>query len=320
MTQPFVLITRRLSGRAPEILQQANLEVRCLDQNGAPPREALLAQIHGAAGAIVVLSDRIDAEFLDAAGPSLRVVANYAVGIDNIELAACRTRNVRVTNTPGVLSEATADLAWTLILGACRRVIEGDRLVREGRWSGWYPTELMGVELNGATLGIVGAGQIGSAVARRAQGFCMRVLYSHPRPNADIEADVGATRVELDDLLRQSDIVSLHIPMRPENRHLLDARRLALLKDGAVLINTARGAVIDEAALLAELRTGRIRAGLDVYEQEPRLTPGLTDMPNVVLLPHLGSATTATRANMAALAAKNVIAVLAGREPTTPVA
>lgn len=317
MSIQHVLITRKLPGRAAELLRGAGFEVRTLEQNQPPTREELLASLHGAAGAIVVLSDRINAEFLDAAGPQLKVVSNYAVGIDNIDLAACKARGVIATNTPGVLTEATADLAWTLILAACRRVIEGDRLVREGRWTGWYPTELLGVELHGATLGIVGAGQIGSATARRSRGFGMRVLYVHPRPNQELERDLGATRVELDDLLRQSDIVSLHIPFRPENRHLLDARRLTLLKDGAVLVNTARGAVIDEAALVAELRSGRIRAGLDVYEHEPRLTAGLAELQNVVLLPHLGSATTATRARMAELAARNVIAVLQGREPLT---
>ena len=319
MATARVVITRLLAGRGAELLRQHGLDVHVLDHDQPPSRSTLLSALRGASGAIVVLSDRIDAEFLDAAGPQLKVVANYAVGIDNIDLAACGTRGVRATNTPGVLAEATADLAWALLLATCRRVVEGDRLVRQGRWTGWYPTELMGIELNGATLGIVGAGQIGSAAARRSLGFRMRVLYTHPRANPELERDLAATRLELDDLLRQSDIVSLHVPMRPENRHLLDARRLALLKDGAVLINSARGAVIDESALVAELRSGRIRAGLDVYEHEPKLTPGLAELPNVVLLPHLGSATTATRARMADLAARNVIAVLEGREPLTPV-
>ncbi len=315
-----VLLTRRMPAVAAETLRAAGHEVHMIEQDDPPPREQVLAALPGCAGVITMLSDRVDTEFLEAAGGSLRVVANYAVGYDNIDLAACRARQVRVTNTPGVLTEATADLTWALILAAVRHVVLGDRLVRSGDWHGWAPMQLPGLELSGATLGIVGAGRIGSAVARRSRGFDMRVLYCHPRPRPELEDELGARRVELDELLAASDVVSLHVPMRPENRHLIDSRRLALMKPSAVLVNTARGPVVDEAALVTALRQGRIAAaGLDVYEREPALTEGLAELDNVVLLPHLGSATHTTRSRMARMAADNVAAVLAGSEPPNPV-
>lgn len=313
-------ITRRVPPPCVEQLRAAGVIVDEFESDDPPSRGELLSRVRGVVAIVAMLSERIDAELLDAAGGALRVVANFAVGIDNVDLAACRARNVRVTNTPGVLTEATADIAWALILAAARRVAEGDRLVRAGAWRGWTPTQLLGLEMNGATLGVIGAGRIGTAVARRSQGFGMRVLYSHPRDNPELDASLSARRVELDELLRESDVVSLHIPMRLENKHLLNRARLALLKPTAILINTARGAVIDEAALVIALRAGKIAAaGLDVYEREPALAPGLAELPNVVLLPHLGSATTATRARMSAMVAENVCAVLAGREPPNPV-
>ena len=305
---------------AGEALAAAGLTVDMIESDDAPPRSLVLERARGCAGLISMLSDRVDADFLDAAGPGLRVVANYAVGFDNIDLEACRQRGIRVTNTPGVLTEATADLAWALILAAARRVAEGDRLMRSGGWTGWAPLQLLGLELCGATLGILGAGRIGSAVARRSIGFRMRVLYTDPRQNLELERETGARRVEMDRLLAESDVLSLHVPLTPAARHLIGPAQLAAMKRTAILINTARGPVVDEAALVAALRSGQIAAaGLDVYEHEPRLTPGLTDLPNVVLLPHLGSATTATRSRMAAMAAENVIAVLSGREPPNAV-
>ncbi len=320
MLTPQVVITHLISPPAEPMLREAGFAVVARHDETPPPRPEVLRMIAGASAVLTVLSVKVDDEFLAAAGPGLRIVANYAVGFDNIDVAACRRRGVRASNTPGVLTEATADIAWSLILSAARRVIEGDRLVRTGQWQGWRPTELLGLELSGATLGIIGAGRIGCATARRSSGFNMRVVYSHPRDVPELDGPLAARRVELDELLQTSDIVSLHVPYRPENRHMLDARRLALLRDGALLINTARGSLIDEAALVRELSTGRIRAGLDVYEFEPRLSPGLTELPNVVLLPHLGSATHATRRAMARLAAENIIAVLSGREPLTPIA
>lgn len=319
MLKKVVLITRTLPTLGERMLRDGGCDVRALNCDQAPERAALLAAVRGVDAILCVLGDRVDRELLEAAGPSLRIVANYAVGFDNVDLAACRERGVRVSNTPDVLTDATADLAWTLILGASRRVVEGDRLVREGRWGGWYPTELLGLELRGATLGIVGAGRIGTATALRSAGFGMSVVYSHPRNHPELETRLGARRVELDALLREANVVSLHTPMRPENLRLLDRRRLALLRDGAVLVNTARGALIDESALVDELRSGRIRAGLDVYEREPQLAPGLVELPNVVLLPHLGSATTTARESMARMAAENVLSVLRGGAPMNAV-
>ncbi len=311
-----ILITHKLPPPAEQMLGDAGAKVEILPEIRDERRPRLLKAVRGAAGVIATLAERIDAELLDAAGGSLRIVANYAVGFDNIDLPACSERGVRVSNTPGVLTEATADLAWALILAAARRVIEGDALVRGGGWRGWEPTQLLGLELNGATLGIVGAGRIGTAVAMRAVGFGMRVLYCHPRENELLSHQLGARRAELDELCREADVLTLHVPMRPSNRHLIDKRRIASMKPGAILINTARGPVIDEAALVEALRGRRIAAaGLDVYEEEPRLAAGLSELPNVVLLPHLGSATEATRRRMSEMAANNVLAVLRGEPP-----
>jgi glyoxylate reductase len=306
---------------ATEVLRAAGHRVDTFDTSAPPPRDQIMARARGCAGVITMLSDRVDDEFLDGVGSSLRIVANYAVGFDNIDLEACRQRGIRASNTPGVLTEATADLAWALILAAARNAAEGDRLMRAGDWPGWAPLQLLGLELNGATLGILGAGRIGSAVARRSRGFGMRVLYTDPSTNEALERDLGAERVDLERLVAESDVLSLHIPMTPAARHLIGAAQLAAMKPTAILVNTARGPIVDEAALVAALRTGEIAAaGLDVYEQEPRLAPGLAELPNVVLLPHLGSATPSTRSRMAAMAAENVVAVLAGREPPNAVA
>jgi glyoxylate reductase len=315
-----VLLTRRMPPPAAQLLHEAGFAVDQIDSDDPPARGELLGRVRGVAGLIPMLSDRIDAAVLDAAGPSLRVVANYAVGFDNVDIAACTERGVRVSNTPGVLTDATADLAWTLILAAARRVVEGDRLVRTAAWRGWAPTQLLGLQLSGATLGLLGAGRIGAAVGLRSTGFRMRVLYTDPCANGELQRQVGATQVDLEQLVAEADVLSLHIPMQPANRHLIGAAELAAMKPSAILINTARGPIVDEAALVAALREGQIAAaGLDVYENEPRLAPGLTELPNVVLLPHLGSATTATRQKMSQIAAANVIAVLAGQDPPNAV-
>ena len=254
---------------------------------------------------------------MDAAGPQLRVISNMAVGVDNIDVAAATARGILVTNTPGVLTDATADLAWALILSTVRRVLEGDRMVREGRFQLWSPFMLLGRSVAGATLGIVGMGRIGQAVARRALGWDMKVLYTRRSgPLSAGQVPHGAAwehRAALDDLLVEADIVTLHVPLTPDTRHLIGARELALMKPGAYLINTARGPVVDEAALVEALRSGHLGgAGLDVYEHEPRLAPGLAGLPNVTLLPHLGSATVETRGRMAELAALNAIAAVKG--------
>ena len=320
MAKQRVFLTRRMPPPAAELVTGAGYVADIIDSDDPPARDEFLKRIHGTVGLITMLSDRVDDEALDAAGPGLKVVANFAVGFDNIDLPACATRGIRATNTPGVLTDATADLAWALILAAARNVAAGDRLVRAGEWTGWAPRQLLGLQLSGSTLGILGAGRIGAAVARRAVGFDMRVLYTDSRPNPEIEKQAGAQRVEFDALLAAADVLSLHIPMAPEHHHLIGPAQFAAMKPTAILINTARGPIIDEAALVTALRDGRIAAaGFDVYEHEPRLAPGLTDLPSVVLLPHLGSATTATRQRMSQMAAENALAVLAGREPPNPV-
>lgn len=316
-----VLVTRRVPPPAVEMLQADGLSVDLVDQDDPLPRVDLLKRVAGARGLVTMLSEKVDAELLDAAGDQLKIVANFAVGFDNIDVDACRARGVRATNTPGVLTDATADLAWTLLLAAARRAIEGDRLVRGGQWTGWTPLQLLGQPLYGQTLGIVGAGRIGTAVALRSRGFAMRVLYVDDTPNDELEKQLGAQRVTLDQLLPAADFLSLHVPLTPQTHHLIGAAQLAAMRPTAVLINTARGPVIDEAALVSALRNRTIAAaGLDVYENEPQLTPGLAELENVVVLPHLGSANTTTRQKMSQIVADNILAVLHDEEPPNPVA
>lgn len=269
---------------------------------------------------VSLFNDRVDAALLDRA-PRLRVVANFAVGYDNVDVAACAARGIVVTNTPGVLSEATADLAFGLLLSTARRITEGDRLVRRGAFLGLTPSFLLGARVHGATLGIVGLGRIGQAMARRARGFGMRVIYANrARVPEALERALGATAVALDELFEHADIVSLHCPLTPETHHLVNAARLERMKPGAILINTTRGSVIDEAALASALASGPIGgAGLDVYEEEPRVHPALLALENVVLAPHIGSADRPTREAMGRIAAENVLAVLADRPALNPV-
>jgi glyoxylate reductase len=276
-----------------------------------PTRAELLRRARGCDGLLTLLTDRVDDELLEVVGPGLRVVSNFAVGYDNIDVAACARRGVLVGNTPGVLTETTADLAWALMLAAMRRLPEGDRYVRAGDWRTWGPQLLMGGDIHGATLGIVGFGRIGQAVARRAAGFGMTVLYSsRTGAAAEIEAALGARRVDLDELLATSDIVSLHCPLVPETRGLIDAAALARMKPTAVLVNTSRGPVIDQAALADALRNGLIAAaGLDVTDPEP-IAPDdpLLSLDNCLVVPHIASASRATRGRMASMAAANLIA------------
>jgi glyoxylate reductase len=262
----------------------------------------------------IVVGERVSDPELDLL-PSLRLVANYGVGYDRVDVDACRARGVAVTNTPGVLDAATADLAFALLLATRRRVVAADRAVRAGKWTyGWSDVPRLSAEVSGATLGIVGLGRIGAAVARRAEGFDMRVLYA-----SRTTVDDRWERRELDDLLRKSDAVSLHVPLSAATTGLIDARRLALLRDGATLVNTARGEIVEEDALVRELVSGRIEAGLDVFAHEPHVPPELLDLPNVVLTPHVGSATTATRAAMTRLVVDNVLAHRRGEPLVTPV-
>ena len=252
--------------------------------------------------------------------PTLRIVANCAVGYNNVDLVAAEMRKVLVTNTPGVLTEATADLTWALILATARRLIEGVDLVRSGKWTGWHPEQLLGLELRGRTLGLFGAGRIGQAVGRRAPPFGLRILYTARKPKPEFERDTGATRVDTTQLLAQSDIVSLHVPSSPETKGIINGETLGRMKPGAILINTSRGDLIREEALATSLELGHLgAAGLDVYTEEPTIHPRLRAAPRTVLLPHIGSATEDTRRKMAAIAVANVQSVLSGKPPLTPV-
>jgi len=318
--QPRFVVTGRLPEPALALLREAG-EVAVADSGAPLPREELLGHVAGASAIVCFLYDRVDAELLDAAGPGLRVVANVAVGYDNVDLAAAAERGVAVTNTPGVLDDATADLTMALLLAAARRLGEGERLIRARHPWAWGLDFMLGRELRGKRLGIVGLGAIGGRVARRARAFGVEIAYAN-RNAADpaLVAELGAERLELDELLASSDFVSLHTPLTEATRGLISTEHLALMKPEAILVNTARGPVVDEAALAAALREGRIAAAaLDVYEHEPRVHPDLLELENVVLLPHLGSATVETREAMATLAARNAAAVAAGKSPPTPV-
>jgi glyoxylate reductase len=310
-------------GRIPQpgldLLASAG-EVWSWDRDEPIPDDVRDAQLADADAAVTLLTNRVDGEFL-AAGPRLRIVANVAVGYNNIDVAACADRGVVVSNTPGVLADATADLAMALILMVTRRLGEGERLIRSGEPWQWGMFMMLGSSVQGRRLGIIGMGGIGEALASRARAFGMSVMYHNRRPvAAEVEGRLDATRVELEQLLETSDVVSVNCPYNPETHHLIDAAALARMKPSAHLVNTARGPIVDEAALVAALERGEIAgAGLDVYEHEPEVHPGLLALDNVVLIPHLGSATVETRSAMAELAARNVVAVLAGEQPPTPV-
>jgi glyoxylate reductase len=266
-------------------------------------------------GLLCLLTDKINQELLEAA-PRLRIAANMAVGYDNIDVAAATRQKVAVTNTPGVLTETTADLAFALILGAMRRLGEAERYLREGRWQFWSATLLLGADVYGKTLGIVGMGAIGKAVARRAQGFAMPILYHNRSRDEAAEQELGARYVGLEELLREADVVSLHMPYKPETHHLINAERLRTMKPTAFLVNTARGSVVDEAALAEALHAGTIAgAGIDVFEHEPTIHPRLLEAPNALLVPHIGSASVETRSKMATTAAQNILALLSGERP-----
>jgi glyoxylate reductase len=314
-------VTRRIPEPALDLLREAG-DVWVSPDDRPLKTEELHAAVAGADVAVTLLHDRVDDAFLDAAGPQLRAVANVAVGFDNIDVPAATRRGVLVTNTPGVLTEATADLAFALILAVTRRLGEGERLIRaRERWS-WHMFMLLGTGLQDKVLGVIGLGAIGRAVARRAVAFGMRIVYTEEREvDAAVEAELGGARkVELDELLAEADVVTIHAPLLPDTRHLLNAERFARMKDTAYLVNSARGPIVDEAALVDALREGRIAgAGLDVYENEPEVHPGLLELDNVVLLPHLGSATIETRTAMGVLAARNAVAVVRGERPPTPV-
>lgn len=312
---PRTLVTRKLPSKVIARLEE-HFEVDLYVGESAIAREELLRRVAGKDAIVCLLTDTIDAAVLDAAGPQLKVVANVAVGYNNIDVAACRARGIAVTNTPDVLTNACADFTWGLILAVTRRLGEGERVVRAGKWGGWALDYMLGMELRGKQLGLVGVGRIGRAVADKAPAFGMSVAYT-ARRDAGIP---GATQMSLDRLLSTSDIVSLHCPMTPETKHLIDQKALTRMKRTAYLINTSRGPVVDEAALAWALKERLIAgAALDVYEKEPEIHAALMPLENVLLIPHLASATTETRTAMADLAVTNAIAVLNGQAPVTPV-
>ena len=312
-----VLVTREVPDAGLRLLE--GFDVTVLSES-PPERAELLEAVRGAAGILPTVTEKIDAEVMDAAGDGLKVIANMAVGYDNIDVEVAAERGIVVTNTPEVLNETTADTAFMLLLAAARRLGEAERLLRSGGWEAWGPKQLTGPDLWGKTLGVVGFGRIGRALARRAKGFDMDLVYHDQYRNEEAEGELGARYLELEDLLRTSDFVSIHTPLTPETTHLIGAEELDNMKPEAVLVNTSRGPVVDEAALADALTERRIfAAGLDVYENEPDVNPKLLGLENVVLAPHIGSASIETRDKMAALAAENLAAVLRGEDPKTPV-
>lgn len=317
--KPRVLVTRHVYPAAIAILQE-DCAVDYRDTYDVADQAGLVKRLQHADGVVCQLTDPLSAEVL-AQCPKLKVIAQVAVGHDNIDVAAATARGIVVTNTPGVLTEATADLTFALLLAAARRLPTAERYLRDGQWRRWDVDLLCGHDVHGRTLGIVGMGRIGQAVARRARGFAMRILYSARQPlPADLEHELGAHHVPLDLLLGQSDFVSLHVPLRDDTRGLIGVDQLCRMKRSAFLINTSRGPVVDEAALVAALEEGLLAgAGLDVFEHEPQVHPGLLALPNVVLLPHVGSAVTSVRSLMCALAASDCAAVLRGERPKHPV-
>ncbi|MFL6623691.1 MAG: 2-hydroxyacid dehydrogenase [Sulfurifustis sp.] len=313
--KPKILVTREVFEDVLEYLAR-HFDVTHNQADVLFTPEALADALADKDGAVIALTERIDAALL-ACCPRLKAVCNIAVGYNNIDVAACSARGVLVTNTPGVLDDATADFTWALILATARRLTEAERWLRAGEWKGWKLKQFLGADVHGATLGILGMGRIGQAVARRARGFAMTVLYhNRRRVDADIEREVDARYVSLDELLSQSDIVTLNVPYSPATHHLIGAEQLARMKRSAILINVARGGVVDDAALVAALKERRIAAaGLDVYENEPKLLPEFLELENVVLAPHIGSSTESTRHRMAMTAAQNLVAALTTGKP-----
>jgi len=314
MPKPKVFATHRLFEAARQILQET-CEMEYWAKPERPPREEVLRRVEEKDGLICLLTEKVNEELLRVA-PKLRIAANVAVGFDNIDVAACTKRGVAATNTPGVLDETTADFAWTLLMAVARRLSEGEALARSGNWKNWDLDQLVGTDVWGKTLGIVGFGRIGRAVARRASGFQMKVIYTDAvRAPAGVESELKAEFREMNALLGESDFVSVHVPLLPETRGLFDAAKFSRMRPTAFLINTSRGPVVNEAALVAALEGGKLAgAGLDVYESEPFISPGLKRA-NVVLAPHIASASLETRTKMACIAAENVVALFAGKRP-----
>jgi len=314
--KPKVYVTRELPERGMKIIKE-RFDAEVWPEYGPPPKQVIIEKARNVDALVTLLSDKIDAEVFDAA-PSLKIIAQMAVGYDNIDVEEATRRGIYVTNTPGVLTETTADFTWALMMAVARRVVEADRYVREGKWKvGWHPSMLLGRDVYGATLGIVGAGRIGTAVARRAKCFNMKILYYDVVPNLQLEKETGAKFVDLDTLLKESDFISIHVPLTKETYHLINAEKLKLVKKTAYLINTARGPIVDEKALYEALKEGRLAgAALDVFEQEPTpIDNPLLKLDNVVVAPHIASASYETRSRMAEMVAENLVAFFEGRVP-----
>jgi glyoxylate reductase len=317
-----VYVTRMLPGTALDVLRET-CDVEVNPKDGSISYDELLVKVKGKDGIITLLTDKIDENLIKIGAngdPPLRVIANYAVGYDNVDVAAATKYSIFVSNTPGVLTNTTADLAWALMFSIARRIPESERFAKAGKFVGWSPTLFLGGDIYGKTLGIIGVGRIGAAVALRSKGFNMKVLYNDIRNNKEIENEVGAQKVDMDTLLRESDFISVHVPLIPETHHLIGKRSLGMMKPTAYLINTSRGPVIDEAALAEALKNKVIAgAALDVFEEEPKIHPGLIELDNVVVVPHIASASVETRSKMAMMAVENVIAALNGKTPPTAV-
>jgi glyoxylate reductase len=314
--KPQVFITRRIPEEGIKMIIEY-CETEISDFDGVLPREMLLKKVKNKEGILCLLTDTIDKEVMDAAGPRLKVISNYAVGFNNIDVEEATRRGIMVTNTPGVLTETTADLAWALMMSIARRIVEADKFVRAGKFRGWEPLLLLGTDVYGATLGIIGFGRIGQAMARRASGFNMKVIYYDlQRAPSQVEKELGASYRTLPELLSEADFVTIHVPLTPQTHHLIGEKELKMMKKEAYLINTARGPIVDEKALVRALQEKWIRgAALDVFENEPEVEPELLKLDNVVLAPHIGSATYATRTKMATMAAENLIKALQGEIP-----
>jgi glyoxylate reductase len=316
MAKPKVFVTRIIPDKGFDLVKEA-CEVDLWTEELPPPYEVLLERVRGVDGLLCLLTDRIDSQLMDTAGPQLKVISNHAVGFDNIDIPAATARKIPVGNTPGILTDATADFAFALLVSAARRVVEGDRYVRAGKWKTWGPSILLGPDITGATLGIIGYGRIGQALAKRASGFDMRILYYDPMISAG--SDLPGTAVDLETLLRESDFVSLHTLLNEQTRHLINRDTLALMKPSAVLVNTSRGPVVDGQALYEALKEGKIfAAALDVTDPEPLpLDSPLLKLDNLIIVPHIASASKPTRDKMSLMAAENLLAGLSGRRLPT---
>ena len=311
-----IYITRQIPDAGLHLLRDSGARIEVNPEDRALTRDEFLAAIRGRDGVLTLLTDRVDAEAMEAAGPRCRVFSNYAVGYNNIDIAEAKKRGIRVTNTPGVLTDATAEMAWALLFAAARRVVESHNYLASGQWKGWGPMQFHGARVSGKTLGIIGPGRIGTSFGLKSIGFDMPILYTSRRANTVLNDRCNAKQVSLDTLLSESDFISIHVPLNEHTHHLIGKTELAKMKSSAILVNTSRGAVIDESALYKALKEKQIAAaGLDVFEHEPRITPGLMALRNVVGCPHTGSGTAEARRLMATTAANNLLAVLQGMEP-----